>query len=360
VSDLEALRAELADLRATVEELRRATTPPPADTPVTRRGAFKALGAAAVGAAAGSLALAAPAGALDGQGVTIGNDAQTAESPTVLRVTNGTGWVNASVFGGLGLSDVATANLPSPGEGVAENAAVFGLTDASAFSYGVAGVSIAPEATGGAFYAPLTGLLGVSTDPTAGVGAYFAGAEGNVQLDIGALDPGAATGETGLVRAADDVLWYCVSAEGSDRWRRLTAGNSAGAFTAITPVRVYDSRWSGVAGVTTGVINPGATREISVADGRDAFGTVDAANAVPAGARAIAYNITVTNTVGGGFLNVTPGGTSSSSSTINWFASGVDLANSAIVGLSTTRRIRVAAGGTGPTNFIVDVAGYWL
>ncbi len=359
MSELQELKTELARLQARVDDLERTEA---AGAPMSRRTAFKALGAAAVGAAAGSIAFAAPAGAVDGGNVVIGNESQTAESPTVLRVDNGTTWANPdNVFGGMGVTDVATADLPSSSDSIASAGAVFGLVDGSEFGAGVVGQGFGAY---GGWFASNTTALKVQADDGAGdgLGAWVNGAFANMKLGSSGSDlPDDTVNYAGYLRHSASALWFSVSSSGTGRWRRLTAANSAGAFTAITPVRVYDSRWTGpVAGVTLGVINPGATREISVADGRSDTGTVNAANSVPAGARAIAYNITVTNTVGGGFLNVTPGGTSSSSSTINWFASGVDLANSAIVGLSTTRTVRVAAGGTGPTNFIVDVTGYWL
>jgi hypothetical protein len=135
-------------------------------------------------------------------------------------------------------------------------------------------------------------------------------------------------------------------------------------FVPISPVRAYDSRWTAsgsTAGLTLGVISGGDARTISVADGRDLnTGAITSPNAVPAGASAIAYNLTLSNTTGIGFLAVTPGGASTyAASSINWSAAGQLLANGLIVGVDGTRAIKVFAGGSS-TNFIVDVVGYFI
>ncbi len=352
MSELKELKAELTRLQARVDELERTET---GDAQVSRRAAFKALGAAAVGAAAGSIAFAAPAGATDGGNVVIGNDTQSAESPTVLRVENGTTWTNpADVFGGLGITDIASADLAGLTPTVSDGA-LFGWVDGSEFPYAIVGRAEAGGLFGGYFSsAESYGMYAYG-----GTGLKVGGDDYSMKLESnGTLDR--TVGGGNLLAVEDRTLWWNTDDSGSQRWRRLAAPNSAGAFSAITPARVYDSRWSGVAGVTTGVLNTGELREISVADGRGPTGSVTTANAVPEGARAIAYNLTITGTAGGGFLAVSPGGTSTSASSINWAATGIDLANAAIVGTSSTRTIRVAAGGPGSTNFIVDVTGYWL
>jgi hypothetical protein len=52
--------------------------------------------------------------------------------------------------------------------------------------------------------------------------------------------------------------WLCVQSSTPGTWRLLASPASAGGYVAITPVRVYDSRWVGVAGVTTGILAPGS------------------------------------------------------------------------------------------------------
>lgn len=354
MSDLQELKSELARLQARVDELERTEA---GDTQVSRRAAFKALGAAAVGAAAGSLAFAAPAGAIDGGNVVIGNESQSAQSPTVLRASSFDD--PNSVYGGLGVSDMSSP--PSSSDSIAAAGAIFGLTNGTEFSAGVAGQGFG--AYGGWFRSDGTALK-VQADDGAGdgLGAWINGAFANLKLGSSGSDlPDDSVSSAGYLRHSANALWFAVSSSGTGRWRRLTAVNSAGAFTAITPVRVYDSRWNPApGGVTVGTLG-GGSREISVANGRDGTtGAITAADAVPSGSRAIAFNVTITSTTTAGFLNVTPGGTSSASSTINWDGNGITVANAAIVALSTTRTIRVTAGGPGTTQFIIDVAGYWL
>lgn len=135
---------------------------------------------------------------------------------------------------------------------------------------------------------------------------------------------------------------------------------AAGRLVPITPKRVYDSRQN-MAPDANGVLATGSNRTISVANGRDANGVVDAPNLVPAHAVAIAYTLTVADTVGTGFLAVNPGGTTTvSASTINWSSAGQALANSTIVSLGANRTITAVVGGGGSVNFLIDILGYFV
>lgn len=107
-------------------------------------------------------------------------------------------------------------------------------------------------------------------------------------------------------------------------------------------------------------LSNGLSKIVSVADGHDASGTVNAANVVPAGATAISYVLTVTKTIGSGYLSATPGGSASStSSSINWFGDNQDIANGLIVALDANRQIKIFGGGGGSTDFVVDITGYF-
>jgi len=84
-------------------------------------------------------------------------------------------------------------------------------------------------------------------------------------------------------------------------------------------------------------------------------------NLVPPGATAVAYNFTVTNTVGAGFLTLNPGGnTTVTSSAINWSTSGQILTTGSLVSVNANREVTVIAGGPGATDFLLDVVGYYL
>jgi hypothetical protein len=88
---------------------------------------------------------------------------------------------------------------------------------------------------------------------------------------------------------------------------------------------------------------------------------VETNNIIPATARAVAYNLTIANTVGSGFLSVNPGNAAApGGSSINWFQSGISLANGLVGSLDNNRQIKVFCGGGGSTDFIVDINGYYL
>ena len=133
-------------------------------------------------------------------------------------------------------------------------------------------------------------------------------------------------------------------------------------FVPITPARVFDSRLApfGAAKIATGV-----ARTINVKDGVDNLtGAVSAADAVPAGAKAVAFNFTITGTVNAGFGVLNPGTSSAvASSNINWTASGLTLANSGIVALGTGTDDRkatiVVVGASASTHVIIDITGYF-
>lgn len=136
------------------------------------------------------------------------------------------------------------------------------------------------------------------------------------------------------------------------------AGPQPTSFFPLTPGRVYDSRWA-VFG--SAKILAGENRQISIKDRRRISpddGAVDLVDFVPAGAKAIAYNLTATDTVGVGFLAATPGdATTFATSAINWASAGLSIANGSVVSVDAARTIKVFAGGS--THFIIDVVGYY-
>ncbi|MCB0915840.1 MAG: hypothetical protein KDC23_09090, partial [Actinobacteria bacterium] len=112
-------------------------------------------------------------------------------------------------------------------------------------------------------------------------------------------------------------------------------------FVPTAPKRAYDSR---------GIDGP-------IFSGQER--TIDLDLWVPAGATGVAYTVTVTETVGAGHLAVgVPGEGNPGTSVINWFANGQNVANSATAAVNEAREISVFAGG-GPTEFIIDILGYF-
>ena len=163
----------------------------------------------------------------------------------------------------------------------------------------------------------------------------------------------------------DGTLWFTVpvpppAAAGTVRFVKLAGTPAAGAFHAIDPQRVYDSRQALY--TVRGVMAPNSNRVISVADGRNETGTVTLANAVPVGATAVQINLTAANMTGPNFLSVTAGDkTSVTASLLNWGPGDIQIANSITVPVDATRQIRVYCGNqAGSTDVVVDVFGYHL
>jgi hypothetical protein len=129
-------------------------------------------------------------------------------------------------------------------------------------------------------------------------------------------------------------------------------------FVPISPSRVFDSRFP--AYPQSGVLARNSAKTISVKDGRDGAGTVNAANVVPVGATAITYNLTVTGPTGPNFVAVTPGGAAGYTASAINFNGTSDVANAATVSLGGDREITIWGGDqAGSTNVIIDVTGYY-
>jgi hypothetical protein len=81
---------------------------------------------------------------------------------------------------------------------------------------------------------------------------------------------------------------------------------------------------------------------------------------LPGGAKAALVNLTVTNTVGSGFMTARAAGSpATSTSNINWFGSAQTLANNATVAVSAAGAITITAGGFGAADVLVDLLGYY-
>ncbi|MEQ1702055.1 MAG: hypothetical protein ABMA25_18245, partial [Ilumatobacteraceae bacterium] len=252
-----------------------------------------------------------------------------------------------------------TADSTSTGTiGVLGNAVGVGVQGEA--QTGVAGVGTAIGVVG-------NGPIGVvGTGDSIGLRASAITPDGTA-LDLPALAGRTAPGSRSAAYTVGRIevdengnLWMCTVAGTPGTWRKLTGPAVAGAFHALTPGRVVDTRLS-AGGI--GPLSTGNAMTVSVAN-RKAVGVVPAlADFVPAGATAIAANVTVTNTVASGFLTVNPGGTSTiGASTINWSSSGLSLANGVILTLNASRELTIVYGGvvTAATNVIVDVNGYYL
>lgn len=356
------------------------TTEGPAEQVSSRRSLLtKGTVAAAVAAVAGG-AMATKVHAANGDtmylGTTMTGTATTLlNGGTTLRVTSGSSSGSASLYGtsggseASGLYGVRGDNTGNEGAGVygfasgtqavairgeaigSDGVGVYGINSGTT----VSGVGVVGKAEIG------TGVSGIATSGTGVTGngsSYDLRAVGSGRIGIASSTVNAtATGTVGTVaRDADGALWYCYA---TNKWRRLAGSTTAGSFVPVTPFRAYDSRRPEP---TPGKLSANDTRVISVKDARNPdTGAVTTANAVPAGATAVAFNITVVNTEANGYLYVADGAaTTIAASTINWTAPGTVVANSALVKLDGSRQIKVFCGETGATNFILDIAGYYI
>jgi hypothetical protein len=343
------LEAKVAELTHMVERLTAQRGVADAPVPVSsRRTMLRNVALAAGGAVAATVAgTSLPAAADD---IVLGSTSTTPNRTVVDFVPGGATTGGAGfLFQAGNVYDGTTSATPST---------LSGWTTVPAFPNGVYGFTTQAG----------SGVVGVGAAATS-YGVRALGGRASVLLTPnGAAGPARgdahATGE--LLEDDAGNLWLCTAAGTPGVWRKLAGPASAGAFHAIAPVRVYDSRLPSQPG--RGKLVSLQSRLISVADGRDqTTGEVNAANVVPAGATAIVCNLTVTDTQGpaGGFLSMVPGdAVAPSGSSINWFGPAQNIANGITARLDGSRQVRVFAGGGGNPNpdahFIIDVNGYFL
>jgi hypothetical protein len=91
------------------------------------------------------------------------------------------------------------------------------------------------------------------------------------------------------------------------------------------------------------------------------------AGVLPSNAVAVTYNLTVTETVGAGYLSIYPGdSTWPGTSAINWQSSGETIANGGTVALGTYTAPGQVFVLCGPgsdavgTKFVLDITGYYI
>ena len=360
----------------------------------TRRKALRLLGAAAAGSAV-AMAVGSQASAANNSPLLVGNESNTATARTRSDYT-GTGGGVGFLFQAGAAFPTTNPNYPAALAGYSSVATcpsgVYGFTDQrdgvgvvgynsnggdgvkgeSPGGVGVHGKSVDNIAVsgegiiGGFFTGGVNGIVGVGTSNIGvqglgRIGAYFDGSTAALQLEVFSSPVQTRTDahQAGEIEADSNLdLWLCVADGTPGKWRKIVGLNSAGAFHAITPTRVYDSRQ---ALPTPGALNGGQGRTVSVKDARAVNGgAVVTANAIPVGATAVAANVTIITTAGAGFLAVNPGGvTAVTASTINWSAAGQVIANGISLTLNANRELTVVCEG-GSTHFIIDINGYYL
>lgn len=339
--------------------------------------------AAAVAAVAG-VAMSRPASAADTDPLTIGvaNEGTnlTRLTGSTLQVIDGATaaagpnkkpalWGRSALEDGVGVLGEAIGTLATHGV-YGRSTGTFGVgVYGEATGTGGNGVHGFTNTTGAGVYGNndgTSGGAGVIGQSTAGSGVIGEGgqfdlvASGSGRVLVGTAGAASppANGTLGTI-ARDDAgnLWYAYAA---NQWSKLGGPATAGSFHPIEPARVFDSRLAAYA-PNDGPLTSNTNRVVSVKDGRDAAGAVTVADVVPAGATAVAINVTVAGPTGPNYLSVVPGDAAGfTASTINW-PGGFDTANGAIVKLDADRQLKVFCGDqSGSTNVIIDVTGYYL
>jgi hypothetical protein len=318
---------------------------PSVDEPISNRRrmlrslALGAAGAAAAGAVVGA-GMPNNAAAADGDPLDVG------ETNTHTLATN----VNYS-----GATTAASFNIQSGDQTTANDGILNGL-------FANAGTALLGVASGngnqnigitGWSKKPLgTGVVGF----TGGAGAYggeFFGGLAEVRLRPGGEAPITLTNAHAVGELYEDAtgeLWLCTAAGSPGTWRQIAGPTTAGAFHAISPRRVYDSRDD-----TRGKLAADEERVLSVATSTD--GTP---NVVAPFATAVTLTFTVTGTEGTfGFVSVRPEGTPyQNTSSINWFGPDQNLATTVVSALGGDRQISVL-GAVAKTHIVIDVVGFY-
>jgi hypothetical protein len=311
ISDLE---QQLAALKAQVGPPNAATRAAAADEAVNRRSLLKKTGVAIAGVAAGGavLAHASPAGALDTDPLILGV-LNTETSPTELRVVNGPPRVMLLVNQNTGFSASSSA-VPAALGG-------WGSGD----HYGIY-----------AWGAAKPGLV-------AGSGSSDVAA---IQLFTTGAPPTAGAHTVGeLVALANGALVVCSESGTPGTWSNV-------GFNAVTPTRYLDTR-NGV-----GLSGPQGAGDDNVRT-LDIGGTTIGTTTIPASARAVAANITVTNPTSGGYITLwNTGVPRPDSSNVN-FLPDQTVANFGLLKLGTAGAISIF-NAFGDADILIDVAGYFI
>jgi outer membrane protein assembly factor BamB len=147
--------------------------------------------------------------------------------------------------------------------------------------------------------------------------------------------------------AIADATLYVAS---SDGWLTALSGPSATSFYTLPPCRVMDTR--GAAGVPLGgpALTSGMSRSVHI----------PGLCGVPATAKAVAVNVTVTAAQSNGYLRLSTSDTSTLTSTLNYSA-GLTRSNNSFVTLDLSGNFdALVMQSTGTTaHVIIDVSGYF-
>ena len=283
-------------------------------------------------------------------GVQSGKDAE-------LRLLN---LANLSGSGGPGHTggELQKIGVPQGGEVLTQPAVWVNPVDGNVWVFvandnGISGLEMTVDGMGNPNLSPVWNNGSGGTSPVIANGMVFYVGGGGVK----ALDPTTGTQlfgdtSTGGIHWESTVVIQgrlYVTDEGSQLWAYEPNPAPLNYFT-ITPCRVIDTRQA--AGPYGGpALAAGGARRLFQLAGQCG---------IPAGAKAVAANITAVGGAANGFFSVGPSGVANVTSTVN-YAAGQTRAGNAVVGLTgdPLGAIWVQNSSNGTTDLLIDVAGYY-
>jgi len=243
---------------------------------------------------------------------------------------------------------VAAARILDTRRGATANSRRTALRPGESLSVRVAGVTGSPVPAGAtSAYANLTvtsptgnGYLSVSPDGSTSSAINFTAGRTLPNLSLVRLRP---DGTTTVTNHSSGTVQVILDVQAAVR-----PGTSGSLWSSVTPTRVADTR-SGA---------PANTRAVALAAGSSTRFRIAGVSGspVPAGAKAAALNLTVTQPARAGYLAV-GGATTSTVSNVNFLA-GQSIANLAVVQLAADGTVLVHNGSSGTIQVVIDVQGY--
>jgi len=134
----------------------------------------------------------------------------------------------------------------------------------------------------------------------------------------------------------------------ADVFGYFTADTTGAEFTNVTPTRLLDTR--SAVGIGTRTPIPAGHTVVLQVTGKAG---------IPAGVKAVVLNVTVTDTVGNGYLTAwADGAAMPTTSNLDWLGAKATVPNQVIVPVSASGAVDLYVGGT--SQVIADVFGYYL
>ena len=159
----------------------------------------------------------------------------------------------------------------------------------------------------------------------AGLAVVPLGTDGNVSIKV-----------HGISQVIADVSGY------------YTEDATGAEFTSVAPTRLLDTRYATGIGTKT-----------PIPAGQTVVLQVTGKAGVPSGVKAVVLNVTVTGTVGGGFLTAWADGAAvPPTSNLDWFSANATVPNQVIVPVSANGTVDLRANSK--TQMIADVFGYYM